>query len=75
MGMFFSRKGKLKKEFDEKLVNLIKETKADLQSAKVFEGLVDDHNLHPEVLAQRKAIESVHFYLYKEARIRKVIIR
>lgn len=71
--MFFSRKGKLKKEFDDKLVTLIKETKEDFQSAKVFEGLVDDYNL--DVIAQRKAAESIHFYLFKEARIRKVIIK
>ncbi|MFC7687517.1 YaaL family protein [Ureibacillus sp. GCM10028918] len=71
--MIFSRKGKLKREFDEKLVNLIKETKDDWSSAKVIEDLVDDYNL--EVIANRKIAESIHFYLFKEARIRKILIK
>jgi len=71
--LIFSRKGKLKREFDEKLVNLIKETKDDWSSAKVIEDLVDDYDL--EVIVQRKLAESVHFYLFKEARIRKILIK
>ena len=71
--MIFSRKGKLKREFDERLVNLIKETKDDWSSAKVIEDLVDDYDL--EVIANRKIAESVHFYLFKEARIRKILIK
>jgi len=71
--VFFSRKGKLKREFDEKLVRLIKETKDDFHHAKALEELIDDYNL--DVIAQRKAAESIHFYLFKEARIRRVIIK
>ena len=71
--MFFSRKGQLKKEFDDKLVRLIKETKDNYHNAKVMEELMDDYNL--DVIAQRKMAESVHFYLFKEARIRRVIIK
>lgn len=71
--MLFSRKGKLKKEFDEKLVSSIKETKEDLQSAKVIEELTDDYNLN--VIAERKRAESIHYYLYKEARVRRVLIK
>ncbi|MGN7479574.1 YaaL family protein [Solibacillus silvestris] len=71
--MLFSRKGKLKKEFDEKLVSSIKETKETLQNAKVIEELTDDYNL--EVIAERKRAESIHFYLYKEARVRRVLIK
>ena len=71
--MFFRSKGKLKKEFDEKLVHLLKETKEDLQQAKVIEELLDDYDL--ELIAQRKVAESIHFYLFKEARIRRVLIK
>lgn len=71
--MIFSRRGKLKREFDEKLVNLIKETKDDWNNAKVIEDLVDDYDL--EVIAHRKIAESIHFYLFKEARIRKILIK
>ena len=71
--MFFSRKGKLKKEFDEKLVSSIKSTKEDLHNAKVIEELMDDYSL--DVIAERKRNESIHFYLYKEARVRRVLIK
>ena len=71
--MLFSRKGKLKKEFDEKLVSSIKETKEALQSAKVIEELTGDYNLN--VIAERKKAESIHYYLYKEARVRRVLIK
>ena len=71
--MFFRSKGKLKKEFDDKLVHLLKETKDELQQAKVIEELVDDYDL--ELIAQRKVAESIHFYLFKEARIRRVLIK
>ncbi|WP_199677453.1 YaaL family protein [Lysinibacillus yapensis] len=69
----FSRKRKLKKEFDDKLVNLLKETKDDWNNAKIIEDLVDDYDL--DVIAQRKIAESIHFYLFKEARIRKILIK
>ena len=71
--MLFSKKGKLKKEFDEKLVSSIKETKEALQSAKVIEELTADYNLN--VIAERKRAESIHYYLYKEARVRRVLIK
>ncbi|WP_016992633.1 DUF2508 family protein [Lysinibacillus sp. YS11] len=54
-------------------MNLIKETKEDLQQAKIIEELMDDYDLG--VIAQRKTAESIHFYLFKEARIRKVLIK
>lgn len=71
--MFFRSKGKLKKEFDDKLVHLIKETKEELHQAKVIEELLDDYNLG--LIAQRKVSESIHYYLFKEARIRRVLIK
>lgn len=71
--MLFSRKVKIKKEFDEKLVSSIKETKEDWHNAKVIEELMDDYSL--DVIAERKKAESIHFYLFKEARIRRVLIQ
>ena len=71
--MLFSRKGKLKKEFNHKLVLLLKETKDDFHNAKVIEGLSDDYNI--EVTVQRKIAESIYFYLFKEARVRKVVMK
>lgn len=69
----FRRKGKLRKEYDEKLIDLMKETKEDWNNAKVIEELSDDYDL--ETIANRKKAESIHFYLFKEARIRKIIIK
>lgn len=69
----FRRRRKLKKEFDESLIQLIHDTKEDWNNAKVIEELLDDYDL--DVIAHRKITESVHFYLFKEARIRKILIR
>ncbi len=69
----FRRKGKLKKEYDDRLRNLIIETKEDWNNAKVIEDLHDDYDL--DIIAQRKIAESIHFYLFKEARVRKIIIK
>ena len=71
--MLFSRMGKLKKEFDEKLVSSIKESKDSLHNAKVIEELMDDYSL--DAIAERKKAERIHFYLFKEARIRRVVIK
>ena len=71
--MLFSRKGKLKKEFDQKLVSSLKETKDTLNNAKVIEELTADYSLN--VIADRKRAESIHYYLFKEARIRYVLIK
>ncbi|WP_075620479.1 YaaL family protein [Paenisporosarcina indica] len=70
--MFF-KKAKLKKEFDAKFVSLIKETKAEWQQARVIEDMLDDYDL--SVIVQRKIAESKHFFLYKEARIRKILLK
>ncbi|MER2170344.1 MAG: YaaL family protein [Psychrobacillus psychrodurans] len=70
--MFF-KKGKLKKEFDEQFVELIKATKEDWQQAQRIEDYLNDYDL--EAVAKRKIAESIHFYLYKEAKIRNVIIK
>lgn len=71
--MLFSRKGKLKKEFDEKLVSSLKETKDTMNNAKLIEELIVDYSLN--VIADRKRAESIHYYLFKEARIRRVLIK
>ncbi|WP_144514018.1 YaaL family protein [Bacillus sp. FJAT-22090] len=70
--MFF-QKGKLKKEFDQQFVNLIKETKEDWQQAQLIEDYLNDYDL--DAVAKRKTAESIHFYLYKEAKIRNVVLK
>lgn len=70
--MFF-KKAKLKKEFDSKLISLMKETKEEWQQSQIIEELMDDYEL--AIIAQRKIAESKHFFLYKEARIRKILLK
>ena len=70
--MFF-KKAKLKKDFDAKFITLMKETKEEWQQAQTIEALIDDYDL--TVIVQRKIAESKHFFLYKEARIRKILLK
>lgn len=69
----FGRRRKLKKEFDGHLIQLIQETKEDWNNAKVIEELLDEQDLN--VMVHRKITESIHFYLFKEARIRKILMK
>ncbi len=70
--MFF-QKDKLKKEFDQQVIALIKATKQDWQQAQLIEDYLNDYDL--EAVAKRKIAESIHFYLYKEARVRNVKLK
>lgn len=70
--MFFNKQ-KLRKEYDGNLVQLIKQTKQELENLQQIENLVDDFNL--DTMVQKKIAESKYFYLFKEARIRRVQIR
>lgn len=71
--MLFSKKGKLKKEFDEQLVQQYMDTKQEWKKAQVIEGLSDDYDIY--AIAERKLAESKYLFLLKEARMRKVKIR
>ncbi|TAA66559.1 YaaL family protein [Planococcus salinarum] len=71
--MIFSRKGKLKKEFDEQLISQFFDAKQELQVAKKMEEMSDDYDLY--IIAKRKIAESKQLFLLKEARIREVKIK
>ena len=66
----FGRKRKLKQEYDEYLRSLMMETKAEWEQAKVIEQHLDDYN--QDVIIRRKIAESKHFYLYREAKARRL---
>ena len=57
----------------EKQTKRMKETKEDWQQAQMIEQQVDDYDL--SIIVQRKIAESKHFFLYKEARIRKILLK
>lgn len=66
----FRRKGKLKKEFDEHLHSLMVETKDEWERARGIERYLNDYD--QEVIVRRKIAECKHFYLYKEAKARRL---
>ncbi|MDW0118855.1 YaaL family protein [Sporosarcina thermotolerans] len=66
----FGRKRKLKREFDNRLLNLLLETKDDWEQAKEIEKYLIDCDL--EVMIQRKIAESKYFHLFKEAKERQL---
>lgn len=69
----FSKRTKLKKEYDARFIRLLEETRSDWHSAQVVESHLDDYNL--DAIAKRKSLESIHFYLYKEAKRRQVVYK
>ncbi len=71
--MLFSKKGRLKKEFDEQLISQFFVAKQELQVAKEMEEMSDDYDLY--IIAKRKVAESMHLFLLKEARLREVKIK
>lgn len=62
------RRRKLKKTFDDKLQTLMSETRDEWEQAKFIENHLDDYE--QEVFVRRKITESMHFYLYREAKAR-----
>lgn len=66
----FKRNRKLKQEFDNRLHTLMVETKGQWEQAKAVEAHLSDYD--QEVIVRRKIAESKHFYLYKEAKARRL---
>lgn len=69
----FSRQPKLKKEYDSKFIRLLEETRNDWHAAQIVEAHLDDFD--QDAITKRKALESIHFYLYKEAKRRRVVYK
>lgn len=70
--MFFQRKGKLRKEFDEKLLNSLNEYKQDWQR----QNSLLDKSFDPseEVICQTKLAEAKYFFLLKVAKQRNITL-
>lgn len=66
----FGRKRKLKQEFDERLRTLMLETKETWEQTKGIESYLNDYD--QEVIVRRKIAESNYFYLFKEAKARRL---
>jgi hypothetical protein len=71
--MFFRRKGWLRKEFDEKLINQLEVLKKQWQNQK---SLVEkSFDPSEDVICQAKLAEAKYFFLFKEAKQRKISVR
>lgn len=70
---FFRKKGKLRKEFDEKLVNeLLDYKEVYLNQVELVERSVDPPD---ELLMHVKLSQAKYYFLLKEAKARNVLIR
>ncbi len=68
--MFFRKKGWLRKEFDDKLLSQIEEIKQNWRQQKLLlDKCVDPSN---EVISQAKLAEAKYFFLFKEAKARRI---
>ena len=66
----FRRNKKLKKTYDDQLRSLMMVTKKEWEQAREVEKHLNDYD--QEIIVQKKIAESKHFYLYREAKIRKL---
>jgi hypothetical protein len=68
--MFFRRKGWLRKEYDEKLLDQLETIKQRRsQQKKLLEKCVEPSD---DLILQVKLLEAKYFFLIKEAKIREV---
>ncbi|MBO0962759.1 YaaL family protein [Neobacillus sp. MM2021_6] len=70
--MFFRRKGKLRKEYDEKLLTQLNSYKDHWQQEKLL--LEKSFDPSDEVICQTKIAEAKYIFLLREAKHRKVTL-
>lgn len=71
--MFFRRKGWLRNEYDQKLIEQLELLKTDwLYQKSMLEKSVDPSQ---DAILQTKLAEVKYFYLFKEAKQRRVSLR
>ncbi|TWD87910.1 uncharacterized protein DUF2508 [Neobacillus bataviensis] len=70
--MFFRRKGRLRKEYDEKLLTQLNRFKTHWQQEKML--LEKSFDPSEEVICQTKIAEAKYIFLLREAKQRNVTI-
>lgn len=71
--MFFRRKGWLRNEYDEKLIQQLEQQKDNWLSQKsLLEKSLDPSD---NAIIQTKLAEVKYFYLFKEAKVRRVTVK
>ena len=71
--MLLRRRGWLKKEYDQKLLDELHEAKATWEQQKIL--IHKSFDPSAELMEQVKTAEAIYFSLLNEAKIRKVRIR
>jgi len=71
--MLFRKQGKLKKEFDQQLIELMRDTRDEWQRQKSMADMSLETS--PQLQASEKLAEAKYFYLFREARLRKIVIK
>lgn len=71
--MLFRKKGWLRKEFDEKLLDKVNELKDSWINQKQL--IERSFEPSPEAVSQAKVAEAKYFFLFKEVKKRKISIR
>ncbi|PLT27680.1 YaaL family protein [Peribacillus deserti] len=71
--MFFRRKGWLRKEYDQRLIDQLEELKRTwLNQKALLEKSVDPSH---DIICSTKIAEAKYFYLFKEAKKRQVKLK
>ncbi len=71
--MFFRKRGKLKRDYNEKLIHSMDETKQEWMKQKHLEELSMDQDFY--IHYQTKIAEAKYFFLLREAKVRKIVIK
>ncbi|WP_409252448.1 YaaL family protein [Bacillus sp. SCS-153A] len=71
--MFFQKKGKLRKEYDTKLLHSLEDAKKDWISQKALEEMSIENSF--EINYRSKIAEAKYFFFFREAKNRKVVIK
>ncbi|WP_335872924.1 YaaL family protein [Bacillus sp. 2205SS5-2] len=71
--MFFRKRNKIRNEYDGQLINLMESTKRDWVDKRSIEEMSIDQ--HFDLTCQTKIAESKYFFLFKEAKKRKIVIK
>ncbi|WP_066371690.1 YaaL family protein [Neobacillus fumarioli] len=71
--MFFRRKGRLRQEYDQKLLTLLTKFKEQWNQEKVL--LEKSFDPSEEVICQTKIIEAKYFFLLREVKQRNITLK
>jgi hypothetical protein len=68
--MFFSRKKKLKKQYDKNLINTVSEIKREYyQKKRIIEQSIEPSQ---SILIEYKILEAKYFFYIKQLKVRKI---